>query len=246
MKKSFEVQVMKKTVVITGGSGAIGAACVKLFMQKGYNVAAGYLNNEIKDIEESGSFAAVKADISDMRSAKKLIDTAADKFGSVDVLINNAAISEHGLFQNMTCAAFDRITDVNIKGTFYTSQAAAKYMIHNHSGCIINISSMWGQTGASCEAAYSMTKAAVIGFTKALAKELGPSGIRVNCISPGLIDTPMNSCYSEEDLEAIVDETPLMRMGTPVDVANAALFLAGESSSFVTGQIIGVNGGYLI
>lgn len=246
MKKIGDVHFMKKTVVITGASGAIGGACARLFLKNGYNVVGGYFNHEITDVGTDGSFIAVKADISVQADAKRLMDAAAESFGGVDVLINNAAISTHGLFQDVTCEELDRIMGINIKGTFYSSQLAAKYMLKNHSGSIINISSMWGQTGASCEAAYSMTKAAVIGLTKALAKELGPSGIRVNCISPGLIDTPMNACYSAEDLEAIAEETPLMRMGAVDDVADTALFMAGEHSSFITGQVIGVNGGYLI
>lgn len=237
---------MKKTAVITGASGAIGGACARLFLKNGYNVVGGYFNHEITDVGADEAFAAVKGDISVQADAKRLIDTAAETFGGVDVLINNAAISTHGLFQDVTCEELDRIIGINVKGTFYTSQTAAQYMLKKHSGSIINISSMWGQTGASCEAAYSMTKAAVIGFTKALAKELGPSGIRVNCISPGLIDTPMNSCCDAEALEAVTEETPLMRMGTASEVADAALFMAGEHSGFVTGQILGVNGGYLI
>lgn len=237
---------MKKTVVVTGGSGAIGSECVKVFSENGYNVAAGYFNNKIENSDKSEDFLAVKADISKAEEAYGIIDAAVKKFGGVDVLINNAAISEHGLFQDVTEKELMRITDINIKGVFYTSQAAVKHMLKNHSGRIINISSMWGQTGASCEVAYSMTKAAVIGFTKALAKEVGPSGICVNCISPGLIDTPMNSCYTADDLNCIIEETPLMRIGTPRDVANAALFLANEQSSFITGEVLNVNGGYLI
>ncbi len=242
---------MSKTAVITGGSGGIGAAICKKLCEAGYNIVIGYLNNEKNALELCSKLGeqraiAVRADISCKNEAAMLIEKAENTFGSVDVLVNNAAISQSRLFQEVAERELDRIIDINVKGVFYTSQAAVRYMLKNHSGSIINISSMWGQTGASTEVAYSMTKAAAIGFTKALAKELGPSGIRVNCISPGLIDTPMNSCYSEEELNIIAEETPLCRMGTASEVASVVKFLADEASSFITGQDIGVNGGYVI
>lgn len=242
---------MRKTVVVTGGSGAIGAACLKKFYDAGYNAVIGYFKNEKSALSLEALFGAeravaVRADISDEGQAKLLIETAVCKFGGADAVINNAAISLSGLFQDMPPKELERIIGVNVKGMFYVSQAAVKCMLKNHSGSIINISSMWGETGASAEVAYSMTKAAVIGFTKALAKETGPSGIRVNCIAPGLIDTPMNSGYTEEELGVVVDNTPLCRMGSADDVAEAALFLAGDGASFITGQILGVNGGYVI
>ena len=240
-----------KTAIITGGSGDIGTACCEKFYENGYNIVFGYLNSEksAKTLcEKLGNerCACVKADISDDIQAKNLIETALNKFGSVDVVVNNAGISKSGLFQDVTKDELEEIINVNIKGAFYVSQEAVKCMLKQHIGSIINISSMWGETGASMEVSYSMTKSAIIGFTKALAKEVGPSGIRVNCITPGLIDTKMNSCYTKEDLEELVYETPLCRIGSAEDVANMAVFLASEKASFVTGQIIGVNGGYVI
>jgi len=240
-----------KTVIVTGASGAIGSACCRRFLSEGYNVTACYLSNEA-GAKELMSYATrseiicVKADISDPNDVKKIFDVTFEKFGSVDVVVNNAAISHHGLIQDITPEELSGVIDINIKGTFLMCSHAISHMVKKHSGSIVNISSMWGETGASCEVAYSMSKAAVIGLTKALAKEAGPSGIRVNCVSPGLIDTPMNSCYDREELMAIADETPLMRMGTPSDVADAVAYLSGEGAAFITGQILGVNGGYQI
>lgn len=251
IKEGFRGDFMRKTALVTGGSGAIGAACCERLYNAGYNIVTGYLSNEKSASELVRKFGddrciAVKADISDAKQTVLLTDTAVKKFGGIDVVVNNAALSMSGLFQDMNESELARIIDVNIKGAFYVSQNAVKYMLKNKSGSIINISSMWGETGASTEVAYSMTKSAIIGFTKALAKEVGPSGIRVNCVSPGLIDTPMNSCYTPQDLAAISDETPLSRIGQPTDVADAVEFLASEKSSFITGQIIGVNGGFVI
>ena len=242
---------MQKTVVITGGSGAIGSACAKKFYDCGYNVAIGYLNG--KDAADALSeeflperFMAVRADIAVSCGAVSLVEAAYERFGGVDVLVNNAGIALSGLFQDVTEKELQRITAVNVNGAFFASQSAVKIMLKNKSGSIVNVSSMWGEVGSSTEVAYSMTKAALIGFTKALAKELGPSGIRVNCVSPGLIDTPMNDCYTREDLNLFADDTPLCRMGTPEEVAEAVYFLASENSSFITGQILGVSGGYVV
>lgn len=242
---------MQKTVVITGGSGAIGSACARKFYDRGYNVAIGYLNG--KDAADALSeeflperFMAVRADIAVSCEAVSLVEAAYERFGGVDVLVNNAGIALSGLFQDVTEKELQRITAVNVNGAFFASQSAVKIMLKNKSGSIVNVSSMWGEVGSSTEVAYSMTKAALIGFTKALAKELGPSGIRVNCVSPGLIDTPMNDCYTREDLNLFADDTPLCRMGTPSEVAEAVYFLASENSSFITGQVLGVSGGYVV
>ena len=242
---------MNKTAVITGGSGDIGASCCKILAESGYNIVFNYLNN--KDFAERlcneigpDKCIAVKCDISNPSEVADFINQVIKKFGSVDVLVNNAGISQNGLFQDVTPCELDKIIDINVKGAFFTSQEVVKFMLKNHHGSIINISSMWGETGASTEVAYSMTKAALIGLTKALAKEVGPSGIRVNCITPGLIETKMNSCYTKEDLDVVVDETPLCRIGTPEDVAMAVKFLAGDDSQFITGQVLGVNGGFVI
>lgn len=240
-----------KTAVITGASGDIGKAVCKSFLADEYNVVACFNQNEesAKSLEEyavKSRLICIKANLAIQSEVKNLFSAAEREFGSVDVLVNNAAISMHGLFQNTTEDELSEIIDINIKGVFYASQEAIRLMLRHHSGSIVNISSMWGEVGASTEVAYSMTKSAVIGLTKALAKEVGPSGIRVNCVSPGLIDTKMNSCFTQEDLDAICDETPLMRIGTPDDVASAVKYLAGDSAAFITGQILGVNGGYVI
>jgi len=238
-----------KTVIITGASGDIGFSSCKAFLQNGYNVVAVYNSNSVRPLEEyakSSKVLYVKADVSKKQDVKNLFCTAYESFGSIDVVVNNAAISLTGVFQDMTEEELNKIIDVNIKGVFYVSQIASEYMIKEKSGSIINISSMWGEVGASCEAAYSMTKSAVIGLTKALAKELGPSNIRVNCVSPGFIDTKMNAAYTKEDISAICEDTPLMRIGKPEEVADALIFLADSKASFVTGQVLGVNGGYVI
>ena len=238
-----------KTVIITGASGDIGFSSCKAFLQNGYNVVAVYNSNSVRPLEEyakNSKVLYVKADVSKKQDVKNLFCTAYESFGSIDVVINNAAISLTGVFQDMTEEELNKIIDVNIKGVFYVSQTASEYMIKEKSGSIINISSMWGEVGASCEAAYSMTKSAVIGLTKALAKELGPSNIRVNCVSPGFIDTKMNAAYTKEDISAICEDTPLMRIGKPEEVADALIFLADSKASFITGQVLGVNGGYVI
>ncbi len=240
-----------KNIFITGASGGIGNACCKAFLQKGCNVAAVYFKNEESVMElnayaKSSRLVLIKADITLSQEAENAFNKALAEFGSIDTAINCAGVSFSGIIQDTTEDVLTYLTDVNIKGTFRVCAHAAKHMVQNHIGSIINISSMWGEVGASCEAAYSMTKAAIIGLTKALAKELGPSGVRVNCITPGLIDTPMNSCYTKEDLDAIADDTPLCRIGKGDDVASAVLFLAGEDADFITGQVLGVNGGYVI
>ena len=238
-----------KTVIITGASGDIGFSSCKAFLQNGYNVVAVYNSNGVRPLEEyakNSKVLYVKADVSKKQDVKNLFCTAYESFGSIDVVINNAAISLTGVFQDMTEEELNKIIDVNIKGVFYVSQTASEYMIKEKSGSIINISSMWGEVGASCEAAYSMTKSAVIGLTKALSKELGPSNIRVNCVSPGFIDTKMNAAYTKEDISAICEDTPLMRIGKPEEVADALIFLADSKASFITGQVLGVNGGYVI
>ena len=240
-----------KTVIVTGASGGIGSACCRKFMEEGYNVVACYCNNPegaqaLKQHSDGSNLLVVKADISRDEEIKDMFAFAKQHFGRIDVMVNNAAISCHGLIQDITPAELADIIDINIKGTFNMCRHAVSHMVANQSGSIINIASMWGETGASCEVAYSMSKAAVIGLTKALAKETGPSQIRVNCVSPGLIDTQMNSCYDACELDAISEETPLMRMGQPHEIADVVEFLAGDKSSFVTGQIIGVNGGFVI
>ena len=241
-----------KTVIITGASGGIGIKLADAFARKGYNVASSYFSNgdKLKSLSEEltangFSATAVKTDVSKSDEANFLIKSAFDMFGSADILINNAGIAQQKLFTDITDDDFTRMFDINVRGVFNCCRAALPYMIHKKQGRIINISSMWGVCGASCEVHYSASKAAVIGMTKALAKEVGPSGITVNCIAPGLIDTPMNANLSKETINELCEETPVGRIGTPEDIANAALFLANDSSSFITGHVLGVDGGFI-
>lgn len=228
-----------KTAIITGGSGAIGAALTAEF-SKDYSVVFTYLNNErsAQQLAQKYGAQAVRCDISDPEEVKKLEPFLAD----CRLLINNAGISQIKLFTDITDNDWNRMVGVNLSGAFYMSRAAVPAMVHRKDGCIINVSSVWGVYGASCEVHYSAVKAGVIGMTKALAKELGPSGIRVNCIAPGVIDTPMNSHLSTEEMRELTECTPLGRLGTPDEIAHAARFL--ESNRFTTGQILGVDGGF--
>ncbi|MBR4762463.1 MAG: 3-oxoacyl-ACP reductase FabG [Clostridia bacterium] len=244
---------MSKTAVITGASKGIGAATAILFARKGYNVVLNY-NQSFQSVKllsssltgQGYNVLAVKADVSNKLETDFLISETVSKFGSVDVLINNAGISVSGAINVMDTYDSDRIFDVNLKGVYNCCKSAVNKMVAQKSGRIINISSMWGQVGASCEVAYSASKAGVIGLTKALAKELAPSGITVNAIAPGIIDTSMNAGLTVEEIEEFVSRVPLGRIGTPDDVAAAALFLASDDADYITGQIIGVSGGYVI
>ena len=244
---------MKKTVIITGASKGIGAAMAILFARKGYNVVIGYNDSYQLAKMLSSSLSSqgynvvpIKANVANKLETDILIKEAVYKFGSVDVLINNAGVAFNGLITDTEEFDSDKIFDVDLKGVFNCCKSVTPVMVNQKSGKIINISSMWGQVGASCEVAYSAAKAGVIGLTKALAKELAPSGITVNCIAPGLIDTSMNSNISVEDLNAFVEDIPLGRMGTAEDIAETALFLASEGADYITGQVLGVNGGYVM
>lgn len=238
-----------KTAIVTGASRGIGAATALMLSRLGYSVAVNYRENKaaadetVKRITDAGGDAfSVRADVSDPEGIKELFRVA----GAPDVLVNNAGISHIGLLQDMTDGEISRLIGTDLVGVILCSREAARLMVPKKSGCIINIASMWGEVGASCEAVYSAAKAGVIGFTKALAKELGPSGIRVNCVSPGVIKTDMNGELTRETLEELAGDTPLLRLGTPEDVAAAVGFLVHEESSFITGQILPVNGGIVI
>lgn len=240
---------MKKTVLITGASRGIGAEIARTFYNKGYNVAINYNKSEDdaqKLEKELPGSILIKGDISDEEDVKKIVQNVISSFGRIDVLINNAGISSFNLLTDISVEEWDKIFSVNVKGTFLASKYTVKDMLHYHNGKIINIASIWGINGSSCESCYSASKGAVIAFTKALAKELGPSGICVNCIAPGFIDTEMNKNISEEDREAFKNETPLLEIGKKSDVANAALFLASDEAGFITGQILSVDGGVTI
>lgn len=237
-----------KTVLITGGSRGIGRAMVRLFSEHGYSVAFTYKSSDAEAHELSmttGAFA-IKADSACENEVISAVKAAENKLGDIEILINNAAVSSFSLFTDISLEEWKKTFDVAVTGAFLYSRAALPSMIRNKCGRIINISSMWGITGSSCEVHYSAAKAALIGMTKALAKEVGPSGITVNCIAPGVIDTDMNKALSEEDMNVLKEETPLMRIGTPREVAECAFFLASEKASFVTGAVLNVNGGYLI
>ncbi|MBO4433305.1 MAG: 3-oxoacyl-ACP reductase FabG [Clostridia bacterium] len=244
---------MSKTVVITGASKGIGAATAILFARRGYNVVLGYKDSyqSVKLLSSSltgqgFSVLPVKVDVTNKLETELLINEAIDKFGAVDILINNAGISVSAPINDMDLYDSVRIFDVNLKGVYNCCKSVAEHMISRKTGKIINISSMWGQVGASCEVAYSASKAGVIGLTKALAKELAPSGITVNAIAPGMIDTTMNSNLTVEEIDDFVKQIPLSRMGTPDEVALAAYFLASEDADYITGQVLGINGGFVI
>lgn len=244
---------MSETVIVTGASRGIGKACALAFGKKGANVIVNYSNSKEKaeevcdEISKLGGRALpFCADVADRKAVDEMIAFAHSNFGSISTIVNNAGIAEQIMFCDITEEKWDRMFAVDVKGVYNCIQAALPDMIHNKSGRIINISSMWGITGASCEVHYSAAKAAVIGMTKALAKELGPSGITVNAIAPGVISTEMNGNISEEIMSELKEETPIGRIGTPEDIAETALFLASPKASFITGEIISVNGGFVI
>ncbi|MDE6034310.1 MAG: 3-oxoacyl-ACP reductase FabG [Ruminococcus sp.] len=233
-----------KTALVTGGTGGIGQAICKKLSADGYYVLINYLHSTEKAelLAEKISGKAVQFDVSDLDEVKKI----AGKYGKIDLLINNAGISEIDLFTGISTEKSTRILNINLCGTLNCSRVFLPAMIRNKSGCIINISSMWGQVGASCEVDYSTTKAGIIGFTKALAKEVAPSGIRVNCVSPGFIMTDMNRQFSTDELSTIKEDIPLGFFGTPQHVADAVSFLASDSAEYITGQVLAVNGGMVI
>lgn len=242
-----------RSAVVTGGSRGIGAAICEKLCRDGYSVAVNLLNSErraeelVTRLTSLGFDAfAVRGDVSVPEEANALIDTVVKRNGRLDVLVNNAGISVRSFFDETTDEQWQRVIGVNLTGAFNCSRAATKIMLHQKSGRIINISSMWGQTGASCEVAYSASKAGVIGLTKSLAKELAPSGITVNCVCPGVTDTDMMSVFSESDRRLIAEDIPLGRFGKPEEIANAVAFFASDDSAFITGQILGVNGGSVI
>lgn len=243
---------MKKCALITGASGGIGSAIALRLADDGFDIAACYCSDEngIRELEEKLSqtdakYRTYKADVSDYNRIKEVFADAAEYFGGVSVLVNNAGMAQQKLFTDITEQEFDRITAVNFKGVFNCCQCAVPFMVSQKSGKIINISSMWGVCGASCETVYSATKAAVIGLTKALARELAPSNVQVNCVAPGAVDTNMNSNLSEADKAAFAEEIPMGRFGTADEIAGVVSFLAGEDSNYVTAQVITADGGLI-
>ena len=239
----------KKTILITGGAKGIGMDIAKLFSgMDGYNVLITYKTSEkeARLLENEYNVHSYFCDVKSEKDVSDLFDRIEKEFSGVDILVNNAGISKSGLFNELSESDWQDIIETNLGGVFRITKRALKNMLLNHSGVIINISSMWGEVGASCEVAYSASKAGIIGLTKALAKEVGPSGIRVNAITPGLVDTSMNDGYSQDDLNGIINETPLERIGSGLDIAKAVYFLSGDGADFITGQILGVNGGFVI
>ena len=244
---------MQKTVLITGASRGIGAETARRFSAAGYAVALHYHRSEERALalaEElrraGGEVLTVQADVGDWSQVRKMFDNVLDKFCQLDILICNAGVSWQGLLSEMSVEEWRRLCAVDLDGVFYCCKAVIPHFVARKAGKILTVSSMWGQTGGSCEAAYSAAKAGVIGLTKALAKELGPSGIAVNCVAPGVIATEMNQNLTPADLDALREETPLGRIGTAGDVAESLLFLASEGASFITGQVLAPNGGLVI
>ncbi len=244
---------MAKVVLITGASRGIGKAEAEKFARQGYQVIANFNRSEKEmktfsdSMQKQGlALIPIQADVSNAEEAQKMVDETLRQFGHIDVLICNAGIARQGLLTDFTSEDWRIMMSVNLDSVFYCCRAALPSMIRRQKGCIITTSSIWGITGASCEVPYSAAKAGVIGLTKALAKEAGPSGIRVNCIAPGVIDTQMNGNLTAEVLEELREETPLCQIGTPEQIADCAYFLAEDAASFLTGQVISPNGGFLI
>ncbi|SCW28235.1 3-oxoacyl-[acyl-carrier protein] reductase [Ruminococcaceae bacterium YRB3002] len=230
-------------ILVTGGSRGIGRAICETFADNGYDVSYFYVNRPSLEGEH---IYPVRCDVSDHDAVAESVDSVISRFGDIDVLVSNSGISISGLATDYSPRDYRRVMDVNFGGLFNVTNRVIPGMVHRKHGVIIAISSMWGQTGASYESLYAASKGAVDAYVRSLAKELAPSGIRVNAVSPGCIDTDMMADYSDEDRSELIDETPLARLGTPQDVADAVYYLASDRASFITGQIIGVNGGFLI
>ena len=243
---------MNKTALVTGGAKGIGAAICKALANDGYRIALNYnssfesateLKNELSSVTHIEIF---KADVSDSSDVERMFTEIEGVFGGVDVLINNAAIAQQALFTDITDEMWQKMIGVNLTGAFNCCRRALPYMIRNKFGKIINITSMWGEVGASMEVHYSASKAGLIGLTKALAKEVGLSGITVNAVSPGVVETDMMASFSDEVKSSLADETPLGVLGTPENIASAVSFLASDKAGFITGQVVSVNGGFII
>lgn len=242
-----------KTVLITGASRGIGAAAARLFAKNGYAVAVNYCHSKdaadrlVDEIKASGGEAfAVQADVSQADDVQNMVRAVLDRCGHLDVLIHNAGVAQQKLLTDTQPFEWQRMMGVHLDGAYHCCKAVIPDMVRQGYGSIITVSSIWGVTGASCEVPYSAAKAGLIGFSKALAKELGPSNIRVNCVAPGVIQTEMCASFDEETLRGLADETPLGCLGTPEQVAEALFFLASDKASYITGQVVGVNGGFVI
>lgn len=244
---------MAKTVIITGAARGIGRACAELFAAHGYQVLINYYRSveAAKELHHSlqakgYQVALFQADIRSRPQIDRMVAYCLQEFGAIDLLINNAGIAQTRLFVDLSADEWQEMIDTNLTGVFHCTQSVLRTMLPRHQGKIINIASIWGQVGASCEVHYSAAKAGVIGLTKALAKEVGPSNIQVNCIAPGIIETDMMASFTAKEKTALKEQTPLERFGTAEEVAACALFLASDAADFITGQVIGVNGGFVI
>ena len=244
---------MKQTALVTGSSRGIGRAIAAELAREGWAVCVNYLEHReaAEDLvrllrAEGWEAIAVRADVSDRDAVEAMVRTAQAELGPIELLVNNAGISYQGLFQDTSNEIWDRTLAVNLTGARNAAQAVLPHMLSEKRGCIVNISSMWGLRGASCEVAYACSKAAIIGLTRSLALELAPSGIRVNCVAPGCIETDMVRVLGEETRAMLVEETPLGRLGTPEDIAHAVAFFASEKASFLTGQVLTADGGFIV
>lgn len=243
---------MKKVALVTGSSRGIGRAVAAQLAREGYAVCINYYERRDKAEElvaelraEGCEVIAVQADVADRAAVKRMVETCEQELGQITLLVNNAGISGVALFQDVTEEEWDRYFDVNVKGCRNAVWAVMPKMIRDKCGCIVNISSIWGLHGASCEVAYCCTKHAVVGLTRGLAMELAPSGIRVNCVAPGVIDTDMAQTLGGEVLQDLVEQTPLGRIGKPEDIAHAVSFFASDKASFITGQVLTADGGFM-
>lgn len=251
MEEKVEKNIASKVVVITGAARGIGRCIAEYLARKGYIVVADYNKSDKEAIQlkenlkkENIDIEIFRADVSDRAEVKELIEYTIRKYSKIDCIINNAGIDQIKMFSDITDEDWNSIINNNLNSVFYMCQEALKYMIHEKDGSIINISSIWGQVGASCESAYAVSKAGIDALTKSLAKELGPSNIRVNSIAPGFIDTDMNNNFTEKEKSEIIEEIPLQKIGKTLDVAKCVEWLINDE--YVTGQVIGVNGGWLI
>ncbi len=243
----------RRVALVTGGSRGIGRACAVGLAEDGFDIAVVYAGSvdaareTCEACEAAGATArAYQCDVADPAAVNTCVETVLNDFGSIWALVNNAGITRDGLLMRMSDDAFDRVLDVNLKGTFNTTRALTKTFMRQRGGCVVNMSSVVGLMGNAGQANYAASKAGVIGLTKALAKEEGPSGITVNCVAPGVIETDMMASFTAEDKAALAEETPVERLGTPEEVARTLVFLAGRGAGFITGQVLGVNGGIVI